>query len=222
MFFEILTDAVKDSVEILPFLFIAFCILEIFSHRSEQLKPGLFLRFRYAGPILGALLGCIPQCGIPVLAINLYSGNLITPGTLVAVLVSTSDEALLVLLKAPAGQKIILPLLLIKIIAASAAGYAADLWFEKYFLLPAHISCHHGHDFCEKHGIFLSALKHTLEPFYVFTDIYVCFKSSAPYVWLKNSYSSSLRRFHIAAVFYRTYRIYSKLCRCRSLKRALS
>lgn len=165
MIIEILTDAAMDSVEILPFLFIAFCILETFSHRSDHLKTDFLLRFKYAGPFLGALIGCVPQCGIPVLAINLYSGMLITPGTLIAVLVSTSDEAILVLLKEPVGQKIILPLLIIKIIAATLAGYIADLCLGKFFASPANVSIQDEHDFCKHHGILLSALGHTLELF---------------------------------------------------------
>lgn len=165
MMIEILTDAAMDSVEILPFLFIAFCILEAFSHHSDRLKPDFLLRFQYAGPLLGAFIGCIPQCGVPALAINLYSGMLITPGTLIAVLVSTSDEAILVLLKEPAGQKIILPLLITKLIAAALAGYLADTCLGKFFVRPAKTSVQSEHDFCKNHGILVSALSHTLELF---------------------------------------------------------
>lgn len=171
---EILTDSAIDSVEILPFLFIAFCILETFSHRSGHLKPDLLIRFKYAGPFLGALLGCIPQCGIPVLTINLYSGMLITPGTLIAVLVSTSDEAILVLLREPAGQKIIVPLLVMKITAATIAGYFADLCLGKFFTPPSKACIQEEHDFCKTHGILLSALGHTLELFtYLFLFTFV-------------------------------------------------
>lgn len=171
MFIEILTDAAMDSVAILPFLFAAFCILEALEHHSKHLKTDFLLHFKYAGPFLGALIGCVPQCGIPVLAVNLYAGTLITPGTLIAVLLSTSDEAVLVLLKDPAGQKIIFPLLLIKIITATLFGYTADLYFGKYFIPPTHFSAQSSHDFCHNHGILLSALGHTLE---LFTYLFVC------------------------------------------------
>lgn len=165
MLIEILTDTAMDSVTILPFLFIAFCILETFSHHSEHLNTNILIRFKYIGPLAGALIGCIPQCGIPVLAINLYSGLLISPGTLISVLVSTSDEAILVLLNEPAGQKIILPLLVIKIIIAAAAGYFADLFPVSFFTLPEHTSAQDNHDFCRTHGVLLSALGHTIEIF---------------------------------------------------------
>lgn len=169
MFIDILTDAAIDSVELLPFLFIAFCILETFSHHSEHLNTNFLLRFKYAGPFLGALLGCIPQCGIPVLAINLYSGMLITPGTLIAVLISTSDEAIIMLLKEPAGQKIVLPLLLIKLISGIFFGYLVDLILRKFFIPPQNGLLHEEHDFCKTHGILLSALGHTIELFtYIF------------------------------------------------------
>lgn len=165
MLIDILVDTAMDSVEILPFLFIAFCILESFSHRSDQLKTDFLSRFKYAGPFLGALLGCIPQCGIPVLAINLYSGMLVTPGTLLAVLIATSDEAVLVLLNDPAGQKIILPLLITKIAFATLFGYFADLFLGNFFVAPKNPHEHEGHDFCHSHGIFISALRHTVELF---------------------------------------------------------
>lgn len=165
MFIEVLTDTAMDSVEILPFLFIAFCILEIFSHRSGKIKADFLSRFKYAGPFLGAILGCVPQCGIPVLAVNLYSGAIITPGTLIAVLISTSDEAILVLLNDPAGQKIILPLLAVKLVFAALFGYLADLFLGSFFDQPKIVHMHDDHDFCHSHGILLSALKHTVELF---------------------------------------------------------
>lgn len=165
MLIEILTDTAMDSVEILPFLFIAFCILEMISHHSDRFHSDILSRFQYAGPFLGAIIGCIPQCGIPVLAINLYAGTLITPGTLISVLVSTSDEAILVLLKEPAGQKIIAPLLIIKIIIAASAGYFSDLVLGRFFVLPDTALAQDDHDFCHTHGILLSALGHTLELF---------------------------------------------------------
>lgn len=163
---DILKDTTIDSLEILPFLFIAFCILETFSHRSEHLNADVLSHSKYAGPFLGALLGCIPQCGIPVLAINLYAGALVSPGTLMAVLISTSDEAVLVLLNDPAGQKIIFPLLMIKVIVATIFGYIVDLCFGKSFISPEKISHHEGHAFCHSHGIILSALSHTISLFF--------------------------------------------------------
>ena len=65
MLFDVIVDAAKDSVRLLPFLFLAFFILELFEHYSDRLNQEMLIRFRKAGPILGALLGCIPECGIP-------------------------------------------------------------------------------------------------------------------------------------------------------------
>lgn len=162
---DIFMDAVSDSVKLLPFLFTAFCILEIFSHRSVPLRTDRLKRIRYAGPLLGALAGCIPQCGIPVLAIHLYSGSLITPGTLIAVMLSTSDEAVLVLLNEPAGQKAFLPLMLIRFTAGILAGYVTDLFLGRFFTAPDKIASHGHDDFCHRHGVILSALSHTAELF---------------------------------------------------------
>ena len=98
MLFDVIVDAAKDSVRLLPFLFLAFFILELFEYYSDRLNQEMLIRFRKAGPILGALLGCIPECGSPVLAANLFTASLISPGTLLSVFLSTSDEAILVLL----------------------------------------------------------------------------------------------------------------------------
>lgn len=165
MLIDIFMDAVIDSAKMIPFLFAAFCILELFSHHSVDINSDRILRFRHAGPFLGALAGCIPQCGIPVLAVNLYSGLLITPGTLLAVLISSSDEAVLILLKDPKGQKVFLPLLVIKLISGTAFGYLTDIFFQKSFHAPNTKHTHDHHDFCHRHGVLLGALKHTAELF---------------------------------------------------------
>ena len=171
MLFDVIVDAAKDSVRLLPFLFLAFFILELFEHYSDRLNQEMLIRFRKAGPILGALLGCIPECGIPVLAANLFTASLISPGTLLSVFLSTSDEAILVLLGTSQHPNIITKLLIIKFFIAVICGYTIDFFFSKQFKENKKAEIHtHSHD-CDEHShnLFVHAFQHTVNLFcYIF------------------------------------------------------
>lgn len=171
MIFDIITDAVSDSIRIIPFLFLAFLILEFLELHSEKLNQNVLIRFRKAGPVFGALLGCIPECGIPILCANLFSASLISPGTLLSVFLSSSDEAVLILLGMPDHADIIPRLLIIKVILAVFSGYLVDFFFAKYLEIPQKSMvagqqrgcCHHSHN------IFIHAFQHTANLFcYIF------------------------------------------------------
>ena len=168
-FFEhAIEHTIGDTITMLPFLFGAYLLLEYIEHRSSAKLPQLLARSGGWGPVGGALLGVVPQCGFSVAAANLYAGKVITTGTLVAVFISTSDEAIPVLLSNPEGVGKILPLLAVKVVVAIAAGLFIDLLERKSRNAQAH---HHDHDFdqvcshcgCSEHGILRSALTHTLQ-----------------------------------------------------------
>lgn len=171
MLFDVIADAAMDSVRLLPFLFLAFLILELLEHYSGKLNKVMLARFRKAGPLLGALLGCIPECGIPILGANLFAASMISPGTLLSVFLSTSDDALLILMSTPGESSVIPQLLGTKLIIAIVAGYVIDLFFAKYFE-NAEAPSHHVHscDCCEGNSnLFIHALKHTVNLFsYIF------------------------------------------------------
>lgn len=174
MLLDLLMDAFLDSLKLLPFLFLAFLILEFFQQRSGKINQKMLLRFRKAGPLVGALLGCIPECGIPILAANLFAASLITPGTLLAVFLSASDEAILILLGMPKQSHIIPTLLVIKAVVAVVCGYLVDVFFGKYFDSMKSTELHeHDHDHCchnHSHNMFLHALQHALNLyFFIFT-----------------------------------------------------
>ena len=125
-----------------------------------------------AGPVVGAVVGCVPQCGFSVMAANLYSGGIITIGTLIAVFLATSDEAILIIM----GNPEIGILLLAKVIIAIVAGYLVDIFFKKEIAVPHHEGelCHDCG--CHNHssGIVKPALRHTGKIFlylFVFTFI---------------------------------------------------
>ena len=123
MFLDALIDALLDCVKMLPFLFAAFLLLEALEHRVSERMESALMRTRRFGPLVGALLGCVPQCGFSILASNFYAGGVISLGTLLSVYLATSDEALVILISgaAPAGS--ILAVIAAKIVIGAAAGY---------------------------------------------------------------------------------------------------
>lgn len=166
---DILLDTLLDSLKILPFLFLAFVIMELLEHRANGRIERFFTRAGKAGPAAGALLGCVPQCGFSVLCANLYVGGVVTRGTLVAVFLSTSDEAVLLLAAAPQQLPALLKLLLCKVVIAVAAGYVVDFFgrrTRRQSIGSLHEICDHEHCGCEKHkGIWIPALLHTVKIF---------------------------------------------------------
>lgn len=167
---DVLADAALDSVKMLPFLFGAFLLIEALEHYSTAFVNRALTKLEKAGPAVGAVFGCVPQCGFSVMAANLYSSGIITIGTLFSVLLATSDEAILILLGHPGNAGTIWNLILIKLIIAIFAGYLLDLLFKKRIVSEKHIGDLCDHCGCHNHhGIFLPALNHTCSLFaYIF------------------------------------------------------
>ena len=169
---NVLLDALIDSAKMLPFLFLAFLLMEFIEHHTgERLVSFLKKTGGGAGGALaGAAAGCVPQCGFSVAASNLYAGRVITFGTLISVFISTSDEAVPVLLAHPDMIGTIWKLIAVKIVIAILAGIAADAVI-RIFRLKANddenISeiCSESGCGCGNHGIWYSSLKHTLSIF---------------------------------------------------------
>lgn len=127
-FFEILWHAVKDTLPLLPWILLMYVLIELLNTKSDLKKANQF-NGKY-GPMLGAATGLIPQCGFSVMAAKLFEQKYITLGTLMAIFLSTSDEAFIILLSSFEGAAWVLPTLLIKIIVAVVIGYTIDLLFK--------------------------------------------------------------------------------------------
>lgn len=127
MILDALLDAVMDSLRALPFLIAAFAVMEVLEKHSHGLIERLFGRVGKAGPVIGALMGLVPQCGFSAAMSNLYAGGVISLGTLMAVFLSTSDEAVLIMLSTPDAASRIVPLLLAKLAIALIFGFGIDL-----------------------------------------------------------------------------------------------
>ena len=129
---HILEHALVDSIKALPFLFLAYLLMEAAEHYHSAKMEQAIRGIGKAGPLMGAALGCIPQCGFSASASNLFAAGLLSRGTLIAVFLSTSDEALPMLLGASGGRGMILPLLLAKIGIGIVAGYAIDFYMARW------------------------------------------------------------------------------------------
>lgn len=162
---DIILDTVKDSVKILPFLFITFLIMEFFEHKLSNKSKEKLEKSGKFGPLLGGILGAFPQCGFSVAATNLYVARIITLGTLIAVYLSTSDEMLPILLSKGASFTLILKFVFIKILIGIIFGFIIDLIFKKKLEADhIHEICDDDHCDCD-HGIIKSSIKHTLNIF---------------------------------------------------------
>lgn len=146
--FDIFLDALTDSAKMIPLLYIIFVGTELVEYKYANNIRETVQKAGVLGPAIGAVTGSFPQCGISVVASALYTQRLITVGTLLAVYLSTSDEAIPVILSQPENAKIIVPLIITKIIIALIGGYAVDFTFkESNKETLAHIKAYaEGHD----------------------------------------------------------------------------
>ena len=160
---DIILDTLLDTLKLMPFLFIAFLIIELIEHKLNNENKKVLTKSKKYGVILGSLLGVIPQCGFSVMATNLYITRIITLGTLISVYLSTSDEMLPILISQKVAPSIIIKILLIKVLFAIIYGIIIDFIISKTKKKEQenYQICDEDHCHCEK-GILKSALKHTL------------------------------------------------------------
>lgn len=162
---DILLDTTLDTLKILPFLFLTYLFLEITEHTTGDRMTGILQKHRKEGPLLGTLLGLVPECGFSSAASSLYTTGVISAGTLVSVFLSTSDEMIPIMVSMPQVRNKILPILLVKILVSIPAGYFADriLPKNKYDIESL---CQREHCDCEHGNVFHSALHHTMIVFF--------------------------------------------------------
>ena len=154
--------ALEETAKLLPFLFIAYLLMEYLEHHAAAKMEGLLRAIGPAGPLVGAVLGCIPQCGFSATASNLYAAGLVSRGTLLAVFLSTSDEALPLLLGHGNAGSEIGKLLLSKLLIGIVAGFVVDALLRK-FGKPRELTDLCEHCGCHDHGgIVRPVLWHTL------------------------------------------------------------
>ena len=155
---DIILDTLLDSVKLLPFLFITYLLMEELEHKTGGKAKNRIRSAGKSGPVWGALLGVIPQCGFSAAASSLYAGHVITVGTLLPIMISEA----------------VAPVVIVKILAAKVIiGMISGLVVEFLYVgvmkkhekeMDIHVVCEEEHCSCED-GIFRSAFKHTLKIF---------------------------------------------------------
>jgi len=164
-FDEVILHGITETLRLIPFLFITYLLMEFIEHKGSDKAERFMRRAGRFGPFVGGLLGAVPQCGFSAAASGLYSGGVISVGTLIAVFLSTSDEMLPILLSGEVAIHTALFILLYKAVAAIAVGLLVDLGLHLAGKDKRNIDidelCEIDNCHCEK-GIFYSALHHTL------------------------------------------------------------
>lgn len=145
---EVVGESVHDTLVLIPFLYVTYLAMEWLEHSAQGFSERIILKAGKAGPILGALLGALPQCGFSAMGATLYSGRVVTLGTLIAVFLSTSDEMLPVFIANGAPVAQIVAILAFKVIVGMVAGLLVDL-AVRIFHIPTH-SALRIHELCEQ------------------------------------------------------------------------
>lgn len=160
-----LEHPITETLTMAPVLFLAYLFMEWLEHTGNTKLTGLVSRSRRFGPLLGSVLGLIPQCGFSGAIAGMYAAGTVTMGTLLAVILSTSDEMLPIMLSARISIWLIVFILVLKFVVGLLVGTTADAILKRNHAEEGE----HIHEFCEqehcscKDGVWLSALKHTVK-----------------------------------------------------------
>lgn len=165
---DVFLDALIDTLKLLPFLFLTYLLMEFIEHKTSDKATRFISKAGKFGPILGGILGVVPQCGFSASAASLYSGRVITAGTMVAIFLSTSDEMLPVCISSQnVPTSVIIKILLSKVAIGIIFGIAIDIVLRIAHKngneIEIHSICEHDHCHCEDEGILKSTLHHSLQ-----------------------------------------------------------
>lgn len=175
---DALLDAIIDCLKLFPFLFITYLLMELLEKKAGEKSLNIIKKSGKFGPILGGLLGVVPQCGFSAAAANLYAARIITTGSLIAIFLSTSDEMLPILISSAAPISLIIKILLIKLLIGIISGVIIDFILRKSHKnreeVHIHDICEDEHCHCDEEGILKSSIRHTLHIFiYIFIIVLI-------------------------------------------------
>lgn len=162
-FIHPLAHALFETLKAVPFLFIAYLLMELLEHKASERMEHSLQKIGKGGPVIGSLLGCVPQCGFSATCANLYTAGVITEGTLIAVFLATSDEALPILISTPGAHGSVWKILVAKIIIGIIIGFAVDFALKLLKIKKQPVDMCRDCGCEESEGILIPALKHTLK-----------------------------------------------------------
>ena len=164
---DILMDSLYETLALFPYLFLTYLALEFLEHKMSKRTLAYIKKSGKYGPVIGGLLGLIPQCGFSVVAANLYTTGIITLGALIAIFLSTSDEMLPILISGGVSVPLIAQILCIKVFFAIISGFLIDMFLPQRFIRhrrEPEIEAFCKREKCQcddKDNIWHSAFKHT-------------------------------------------------------------
>ncbi|MCQ2509754.1 MAG: arsenic efflux protein [Lachnospiraceae bacterium] len=160
---ELILDALKDSATLLPFLFLTYLFMEYVEAHAMEGVTNTVARVGGWGPLFGGITGIVPQCGFSAAAAGLFSGGVISLGTMLAVFLATSDEMLPLFISHGLNFGTMAKIIGVKIGIAILSGFIVDalvMALKKKRTKTIHDFCE-SEDCEEEDGVFLAALKHT-------------------------------------------------------------
>ena len=163
---EYILDSLLDVLKLLPYLFVTYLVLEIIEHKAMDKAAALVQKAGRFGPVIGGLLGLLPQCGFSTVVSNLYADRLVTGGTLLAIFLATSDEMLPILISESVPAVVIFKILGVKLVSGLVVGLLFDLVRHAMKVregdVNLHAVCETTHCGCEEEGgVLKGTLKHT-------------------------------------------------------------
>lgn len=162
---SVVLHGLLDTAKIIVFLFLTYLFMEFIEHSASDKVERVMRSSGKFGPLIGGVFGAFPQCGFSAVAANLYTGRVITLGTLIAVFLSTSDEMIAVLLAGNMGLTRILSIVGYKVVVGILMGFAIDVVLKLMHRTKEEINidelCDNDNCHCER-GVIYSALHHTV------------------------------------------------------------
>lgn len=123
---HVLEHSIEDTLYLIPFLFVTYLAMEWLEHKAGDKAEEAVRRAGATGPVVGAVVGIVPQCGFSAAAATLWAGRVITLGTLFAAFLSTSDEMLPIFLAEQVDPMTILKIMGVKLMIGMVMGFVVD------------------------------------------------------------------------------------------------